>query len=39
VLVSRREADISRAAATIGWKPQISVSEGIEEIVRLERGA
>ncbi len=39
VLVSRREADISRAAATIGWKPGITVAEGIREIVQLERGA
>jgi UDP-glucose 4-epimerase len=38
VLVSRREADISRAAAELGWKPTVSVADGIEEIVRLERG-
>lgn len=37
VLVSRRAADIRRAAERIDWKPQISVEEGLEEIVRLAR--
>lgn len=39
VLVARREADIRRAAETIGWKPEIGVREGMEEIVRLARDA
>lgn len=39
VLVARREADIRRAAETIGWKPEIGVREGLEEIVRLARDA
>jgi UDP-glucose 4-epimerase len=38
VLVSRREADIRRAAELIDWKPSIDVKQGLEEIVRLERG-
>jgi len=37
VLVARREADIRRAAETIGWKPEIKVHEGLEEIVQLAR--
>ena len=39
VLVARREADVSRAAATIGWTPEITPSEGIAEIVALARDA
>lgn len=39
VLVARREADIRRAAETIGWKPEIGVREGLAEVVRLAREA
>jgi len=39
VLVARREADVARAAATIGWAPQITPREGIAEIVALARDA
>jgi UDP-glucose 4-epimerase len=34
VLVTRREADIRRAAEHLGWKPEIDVREGLQEIVR-----
>ena len=39
VLVARREADISRAAATIGWTPEIPVRQGVAEIVALARAS
>ncbi len=34
VLVSRRAADISRAAEVLGWEPKISVEEGMTDLVR-----
>jgi UDP-glucose 4-epimerase len=34
VLVSRREADITRARTLLGWTPRISVEQGLSEIVR-----
>lgn len=33
VLVSRRAADIRRAADVLGWKPEIGVEEGLAEVV------
>jgi UDP-glucose 4-epimerase len=38
VLVTRRVADISRAVQALGWKPAISVEEGVADIVRAARG-
>lgn len=35
VLVSRREADISRARDVLGWQPAISVEDGLTELVKL----
>lgn len=37
VIVTRRVADISRAAERLGWEPRIGVKEGVEEIVRAAR--
>ncbi|MQA08027.1 MAG: NAD-dependent epimerase/dehydratase family protein [Pseudonocardiaceae bacterium] len=34
VLVSRRAADISRAREILGWQPEISVEQGMAELVR-----
>lgn len=36
VLVSRRAADITRAREVLGWKPKISVEEGMTDLVRTE---
>jgi UDP-glucose 4-epimerase len=35
VLVSRREADISRAREVLGWEPLVSVEDGLTELVKL----
>jgi UDP-glucose 4-epimerase len=35
VLVSRRAADITRAAEVLGWEPKITVEEGMTDLVRL----
>ncbi|HEY3007760.1 MAG TPA: UDP-glucose 4-epimerase, partial [Micromonosporaceae bacterium] len=35
VLVSRRAADITRAAEVLGWEPKIMVEEGMTDLVRL----
>jgi UDP-glucose 4-epimerase len=35
VLVSRRAADITRAAEVLGWEPKITVDEGMTDLVRL----
>jgi UDP-glucose 4-epimerase len=37
VLVSRRAADIARANEMLGWAPEISVEQGMTELVRLGR--
>ncbi|SFB02489.1 UDP-glucose 4-epimerase [Amycolatopsis marina] len=34
VLASRRAADITRAREVLGWKPEISVEQGMSELVR-----
>ena len=34
VIVTRRAADVSRAAERLDWRPTVGVKEGIEEIVR-----
>ncbi|WP_116049089.1 NAD-dependent epimerase/dehydratase family protein [Amycolatopsis palatopharyngis] len=34
VLVSRRAADITRAREVLGWAPEISVEQGMSELVR-----
>jgi UDP-glucose 4-epimerase len=39
VIVTRRQADVSRAAATIGWRPEISIAEGVQELARLAMDA
>lgn len=38
VLVSHRAADITRAGEVLGWKPEITVEQGLAEIVRDVRG-
>jgi UDP-glucose 4-epimerase len=35
VLVSRRAADITRAAEVLGWEPKITVEAGMTDLVRL----
>jgi UDP-glucose 4-epimerase len=37
VLVSRRAADIRRAAEVLGWVPSVELKDGLSEIVRLAR--
>lgn len=37
VLVSRRAADIRRAAERLGWRPRVGLKEGLSEIVQLAR--
>jgi UDP-glucose 4-epimerase len=34
VLVSRRAADISQAREVLGWVPEISVEQGMTQLVR-----
>ncbi|HEV2640966.1 MAG TPA: NAD-dependent epimerase/dehydratase family protein [Actinocrinis sp.] len=38
VLVSRRAADVSRAREVLGWAPQISVEDGMADLVRRSAG-
>ncbi len=38
VIVTRRVADISRAAAELGWQPEIAIEQGVKEIVELAGG-
>lgn len=37
VLVSRRAADITRAAEVLGWEPKITVEQGMTDLVRLSQ--
>jgi nucleoside-diphosphate-sugar epimerase len=39
VIASRRLADFGGAVQALGWKPSISVEEGVEDIVRAARAA
>lgn len=34
VLVTQREADVSRAREVLGWEPTITVEQGLKELVQ-----
>jgi UDP-glucose 4-epimerase len=37
VIVTRRAADVRRAASVLGWKPEIGIETGVADIVRAAR--